>query len=300
MALEAGEAMHQVFAAIRCWQLWKVQGLKEHAYEAANRVFGKERWSHLVGEIPTGYDDIDALKQLAMSTLHTSGFDDDPSDNTRTITNMELASMVYIDERMPYFANWPVWVADPKDPRAPVGIEQVFDVMLEYEDGYLIRFIGTIDGIADNARNTGFLLEENKTAARLDDAWRFSFDMKFQPTGYMAAGMALFGIPITNARVYGLKIKPTHRGEDFHALPVSRDASAFLHWGNWVRYNENLLRRYATNWEFAPRFTHSCNRFFRPCALIPFCADTPQGRVEEFERMVPAEPSPSERAISDL
>jgi hypothetical protein len=300
MALEAGEAMHQVFAAIRCWQLWKVQGLKKHAYEAAHRVFGKERWAELVGNVPGSYDEVDQIKQLAMTTLHTSGFYDDPGDAIRTLTNMELASMVYIDERLPYFENWPVWVADVKDPTAPVGIEQVFDVMLEYSDDYLIRFIGTIDGIAVDMTKKRFALEENKTAARLDDAWRESFYMKHQPTGYKAAGMAVFGIPLLTGRVYGLKIKPTHRGEDFVALPIERTPDSIAHWGNWVRYNENMLAVYKHHWEYAPRFTHSCNRFFRSCALIPFCTDTPEGRAEEFQRMVPAEPSPSERAISEM
>lgn len=245
-------------------------------------------------------DDTDQLKQLAINALHTSGFYDDPSDKTRTLANMELSALLYIDERMPFFENWPVWVADRRDPFAPIGIEQTFDVVLEYSDGYKIRFIGTIDGISVDARRQNRIaLEENKTASRLDEAWKLAFDMKHQPTGYMAAGMAVFGLEILFGRVFGLKLKPTHRGDDYLALPVQRKVSDILNWGHWVRYNEQVYRTYESDFEHAPRFTHSCNRFFRPCALIPFCADTPMGRREDFERMVPAEPSPSERAIAD-
>src|SRR5262245_28522913 len=39
LALEAGEAMHQFFAAMRCWQLHTVQCLPDHAKAAGDRIF---------------------------------------------------------------------------------------------------------------------------------------------------------------------------------------------------------------------------------------------------------------------
>ena len=308
MALEAGEAMHQVFAAIRCWQLHYIQRLPRHAAASGTRIFGAEKWRAIWGEVSkAGSRDRDQLATLAINTLHNSGFYDDPDDKTRTIANMELASMEYIDQTLPYFDSWPVWVADRRNPNAPVGIEQVFDVVLEFgprdsrpsgEAAKLIRYIGTLDGIVVNiVRGSRITLAENKTASRLDRAWVESFKMRHQITGYMACGQSLFGIEMWHARIYGVKIKPTYKGEDVVIEPVERDKASVFHWANWVYRCVSTYEMYEKEFEYAPRYTHSCNRYFRPCSLIPFCADTPDGRRQQFEQMIPADKSPSERAI---
>lgn len=300
MALEAGETMHQVFAAVRIWQLQYTQKLPRHAKAAALRIFGKERWKRILEDINFELDAREQLMQLAFAVLHTSGYEDNPEDNVRTLSNMEMASIQYIDEKMMDFDNFPVWVADRKDPKKPVGIEQVFDVVLEFADGLLIRFIGTLDGIVQNLAKEGRLtLEENKTASRLDEAWKYSFDMAHQVTGYMACGSAVFGIPLYHGRVLGLKIKPANRGEDYCAINASRNPDAILHWARWVRHTVDIAELYKDDFENAPRYTHSCNRYFRPCSLIPFCCDDAAGRQIQWSQMVPVEGSPSERAVRD-
>jgi hypothetical protein len=103
-----------------------------------------------------------------------------------------------------------------------------------------------------------------------------------------------------HARVYGVKIKPTYKGEDVVIESVDRNNESIAHWAHWVRVCVDTFDMYKDEYEYAPRFTHACNRFFRPCSLIPFCADTPQGRKEQFEQMVDASMSPSERAIEDV
>jgi hypothetical protein len=193
MALEAGEAMHQVFAAIRCWQLEHIQRLPKHALAAGERIFGRDKWRAIRKEVDKSLGEREQLAQLAITTLHTSGYYDDPDDKTRTIANMELASMEYIDSLLPFMDSWPIWISDKRDPNKPVGIEQVFDVVLVYTDGKLVRYIGTVDGIVCNAaRGNRITLAENKTAARLDKAWIESFKMRHQITGYLACAMALF------------------------------------------------------------------------------------------------------------
>src|SRR5215831_8121187 len=148
LALEAGEAMHQFFAAFRIWQLDMVQGLHEHAKHTGIRVFGEDRWTEIWKRVKrTPPNDIDRIATLAHEILHTSGYYDDPKDQTRTLSNMETAAVVYARETLPYIENWPIWVESEKKPRGHVGIEQVFDVILEYEDGTRIRYIGTLDGI---------------------------------------------------------------------------------------------------------------------------------------------------------
>lgn len=290
--------MHEVFAAVRIWQLEHRQKLKKHATVTADRIFGKQRWKRMLENVDKSLDEREQLMQLAFASLHTSGYEDNPDDAIRTISNMELASIIYIDEQLDKMDSWPIWVANRKDPHAAVGIEQVFDCILEYADGKLIRFIGTLDGLVhDVYRDNRLTLDENKTASRIDDAWKYHFDMTHQVTGYLACGSAVFALPIYHARVTGLKIKPTNRGEDVYPMLVSRTADSIIHWARWVRHTVDLAELYEGDFENAPRYTHSCNRYFRPCSLIPFCCDSKEGRQIQWSQMVPVEGSPSERSI---
>src|ERR1044071_5126844 len=141
LALEAGEAMHQVFAAVRIWQLKERQRLPRHATKAAERIFGLPRWKAALQEVDSSLDDRERLLQLTFAILHGSGYYDDPGDNVRTIGNMEMATILYVDECLSKMDNWPIWVADKRDPTKPIGIEQVFDVILTYDDGHVIRYI---------------------------------------------------------------------------------------------------------------------------------------------------------------
>jgi hypothetical protein len=295
MALEAGVTMHEVFGAVRIWQLEHVQGLRKHADAVAKRIFGMDRWRKCVKEC-TADDDRENLMQLAFAVLHTSDWIDNPDDSTRTMTNMELASIHYIDERMPYMENWPIYVEGDK-----VGIEQHFDCVLYFEDGAEYRYIGTIDGlVAKLGKKDECYLDENKTASRLDAGWRASFDMSHQITGYCACSCVVFGFPVFRSRVTGVKIKPTNKGEDIYVLePIERDEPSIQAWARWLRNTADLYETYKEDYEHADRYTHSCNRYFRPCSLLPFCCDSPEGRAEQWSEMVDADPSPSERAVME-
>jgi hypothetical protein len=293
--------MHQFFAAFRCWQLDYIQGKPNHAMAAGIRIFGEDRWKDTWKKVRrTPPNDIDRVSTLAHEILHTSGYYDDPKDQTRTLSNMETASVVYAREVIPHLHNWPIWLADEKSASKPIGIEIIFDVVLEYESGARIRYIGTLDGILRNLQKGGRItMAENKTAARMDRAWTESFKMRHQVTGYMACGQALFNIEMWHARCYGCKLKPTFKGEDVHIEPVVRDQAAIDHWANWVHNQVSIFEMYKDQWELAERRTHSCNRYFRPCSLIPFCSDTVEGRMEQWSQMIEAVPSPSERAINE-
>jgi hypothetical protein len=283
---------------MRCWQLHFIDNKPDHAKSAGERIFSEARWKSIWKRVEKEKGDIKQLGTLAVEVLGSSGFYDDPNDPTRTISNMQTAALVYARETLPYLDSWPIWIADNRNPEKPIGVEQIFDVVMEYDDGKRIRYIGTLDGILRNRmKDMRITMAENKTAARMDKAWIESFKMRHQITGYMACGQALFDIDMWHARVYGCKIKPTYRGEDVHIEPVVRDKVSVLHWGNWVYNQVQLFETYKDNWESAERRTHSCNRYFRPCALIPFCADSAEGRAEQWMQMTPATPSPSERAI---
>lgn len=303
MALEAGELMHKMFAAVRIWQLIRRQGLADHGIQTALRIYGQNAWDKIV-EKSKSYSDRDELLALCFAVLHESGWEDDPRDSIRTMSNMEVATIEYADERLRAMDQFPIWVSNQFDSNSMVGIEQVFDVVLMYEDEYKIRYIGTIDGLViDLDRDDLPTLEDNKTASRLDSGFQNAIFMKYQFTGYLACSTAVFGLQVFNGRVLGVKIKRTNTGENYVSLPLSRDYDAFAKWGTDIRwFVQNMYEPFGDDgYEDAPRFTHSCNRFFRPCSLIPFCSDTPEGRKIAFEQeMVPVTPSPSERAILEV
>lgn len=239
--------------------------------------------------------------ELCFAVLGSANWQDDEKDSTRTMTNMELATICYIDELLPKMDNWPLYVENEKVPSSMVGIEQVFDVVLTYEDNKEIRYIGTIDGLVRKASTEEYYLDENKTAARLGEGWRNTFDMKHQITGYCAASTSVFGFKVLRSRVTGLRIKPMNKNEDVYPFePIERTEDAIQHWATWVREMAETYERYKSDFEHATRYTHSCNRYFRSCSLLGFCADTAEGRQIAFnEQMVAAEPSPSERSIGE-
>jgi hypothetical protein len=274
-----------------------VDGLPKHAAVTGKRIF-KKRWSDIWSHEGSG-DDRERLMSLCYRVLETSGWEDNPDDKVRTMESFQLATIVYIDEHLPKMANWPIYVEDRNDPECMLGIEQVFDVVIAFGDGRRVRFIGTVDGLVHHMRwERAPVLDENKTAARLDAGWRAKWELSHQVTGYCLCASILFGFPITRSRITGLKIKPTGRGEDVYVVePLVRNAETFFNWGVWLRHTIDLYEQYENNYEGAPRYTHSCNRFFRPCALIPFCGDSVAGRKEQYASMVPADKSPSERAV---
>jgi hypothetical protein len=294
--------MHEVFAATRVWQLEHVQGLRLHANAVAHRIFGTERWQKCNEGLASLDDDRTRLMQLCFNILHSSGWYDDPNDSNRTMANMEMASIKYIDDRLPYMDNWPIYVEDESNPKCMVGIEQHFDCVVEYSDGKLIRIIGTIDGVVMKKLPKGeWILDENKTAVRLDTGWRDSFEISHQVTGYCACGTSVFGFPMHKSRIIGVKIKPTNKGEDVVPVePMPRSEESYRAWARWLRYTVDLYEQYKDDYENAPLFTHSCNRYFRPCSLISFCGDTAEGRKQQWSEMVPIEPSPSERAVQEI
>jgi hypothetical protein len=276
------------------------QHLSDHAKVVANKIFGKSRWDAIVKDCKGATDEREHLMQMCFSVLHSSGWDDNPDDRNRTLANMEQSTICYVDERLPTMDLWPLYVEDERNPACMVGIEQAFDIVLEYDDGTLIRYIGTVDGLVKKVSVDKWFLDENKTASRITDGWRLSFDMAHQVTAYCAASTTVFGFPVFNARVTGNLIKPTGKGEDVYPIEVSRDEYAIRNWASWVYHTVRMFDAYKDDFELAPRYTHSCNRYFRPCSLLPFCCDTPEGRLEQFNEMVPVEPTPSERAIEAL
>jgi hypothetical protein len=284
MPLEMGSAAHEVFAAVRLWQLRTYQGHVGLADFHGPRLFGSTRYDAMLAAVDEREDARIQSISFCLSALETSGFYDDPSDKRRTYTNLEEGCIAYIDRW-----DWnrmPVWIRDETDPQSDVGIELPFDVVLSFvlEGGAHreYRFIGKADGL--HTRTGKLYLHENKTASRLDEAWRQSFLLSSQVTGYCFALSLWAGAEINNAEVLGLSI-PLPRNYDFGGLvreSVTRHRHHFEHWFSWFLHTVELERAYKDDPIHAPRYTHSCNRYFRPCSMIPFC-DSDQ---EEQERIL--------------
>lgn len=306
MALEFGSAAHECFAAIFLWQVGFIQKLRNHMDYHGIRIFGAdERFAKALYTKDKKADERDRLISLVFNILHSGNFYDDPFDNIRTITNLETGMIKYIDNVLPELSRWPIWIADKKKPEKAIGVECAFDIEIErrVEDNInLMRYVGQIDRLHEIERKNEnhIIIGENKTGARLDDAWRLSFDMSHQVTGYMLGAATIVNKPVVQSRVHGLKNRQTGHSEDFNPIsPLHRTDDSFETFIDWAMHSAEFYERYHDNWEGAPRYTHSCNRYFRPCSMLPFCTDTPDGRAQQFKEMIAGPLSPSEQAVLD-
>ena len=94
MALEAGSAAHEAFAAYRLYKLLE-DGRRAHFEFHTRRIFGQERGAALVARVREPNSDILGAIAFAADVLHTSGFYDDSADKRRTLDNIEEAVYEY-------------------------------------------------------------------------------------------------------------------------------------------------------------------------------------------------------------
>lgn len=303
LPLEAGSTMHDVFAAVRVWQLFRKQGLKEHFMFHGRRLFNttetptrfENSWKELKG------NERDELLSFCYKILNSSDYYDDPDDRVRTIANMEETTTRYVDEMLERMDANPIWVADLDDPTAPVGIEIPFDMVVTYK-GRSVRYIGTIDGIVTQLKFPGTaMLDENKTASRLDEAFRESFEVKQQPNAYILFAKMISGLDIFKARILGVKLKQTRSSEDFLPFIVEREEHQMVAWARSLFFCSEIVDRYGDDPLDAPQFTHSCNRYFRACSFVSLCAADPEDARDIYENsMVEAPLTPSQMAVNEL
>lgn len=303
LALEAGEAMHRVFAALRLYKL-EMDGLGGHFEYHAHRIFGEQAAS-LLGRVRNSEDHFINTNSFALEALHSSGYYDDPFDKRRTLANLEECTLAY--SRAMYSRQHPVWVQDVDNAESAVGIEYPFDYTLTFSDyGQLdtslaVRYIGTIDAI--HVKDGVAYIEENKTASRLDDSWASSFDLSHQVTGYTIFGSLLTGQHVNEAVIRGVRIPQPRRATEDSGIrnkPTTRNDDMRERFLEWIFAMYMKYLRTKDDPETAVRSTMSCNRYFRPCALVPYCDTSgPDERADILSSMVEADLSPSERTILD-
>lgn len=294
MALSAGTACHEYFATLRLWQL-RQQYKNDPATLTkiglhATKLLGSVRWAEILSQPQDSQNDLQDAINFSLPALHTSGFYDDPSDRRRTMANLENACIAYTSRML--MSEMPVIVQGNF-----IGVEFPFCILFRNRESTAPLFIytGRIDGF--HTYNNIPHVAENKTAGRLDNAWRMSFHVSNQVTGYMVAGSLALGTPVRDGFVMGTQIPQPKSFTDGVAFEqVSRTDSDITRWTEWALYSVSMYESFIQRPTHAPRFSHSCNRYFHPCEFIPFCSMHREEQTDLIDSMKTDEWSPLDHA----
>ena len=302
LALECGKACHDFFAAVRMHELLNRNGadrtrLNNHGF----KLFGRDRWESMLQQ-PQDSDSQTNCLNFALDSLHTSGYYDDPSDRKRTLANMEASCIAYLQRFQQ--SDMPVHVDENI-----IGVEVPFVLEVKrhsvagpdfnkWTGTTTHYYCGRIDGIQQYGDQLAVC--ENKTAANLSRTWSISFAISAQVTGYTIAGTALLGREVNHAIVMGTQIplpRDTYNGVVFE--PQSRSVSDKLRWCEWFFHSIETYEAYIATPAQAPRYSHSCNRYFSACQFIPFCSSTREEQDSLLDEMRVDEWSPLDHLDSE-
>lgn len=278
MAIEAGSACHEYYAALRMWTLRSRPDEEERLsiprwHEKGVSLFGQERWDSMTAIVQDS-DRINNAQLFALDALHSTGFYDDPTDRKRTMANLEASCLAYTHR---YFqSDMPILVQDDL-----IGIEVPFVLAVKktsrinnIEMEEIAYYCGRIDGI--QLWNGNPVVCENKTSGMSiasSKAWRMAFALSNQVTGYCIAGSALLNQPIREAFVMGSQIPPPRNVFDGTVFELcTRTNSDCIRWCEWFFHSVGQFETFESRVTDAPRYSHSCNRFFSACEFIPFCS----------------------------
>lgn len=319
MALEAGSLMHEVFSCLNLVQIGLHQGLPEHMHFNGELLFNKQRWEYIWNETtkktpePT-IDDTNALERMVFACIGSSEFYDDPNDRNRTVSNLEHCSLELLQYYLINLIQLPIYIADEKDASKPVGIEMSLDAVFEIDgkkstfqthngnafdiqEKKLIRCIGLADVVYQNPETKAISLGEYKTASSMNDAWRMAFDTRHQITLYNALLQAYFGYQQSfNTILIGSAIPVRTTSIPVQHFQVDRDQENVNELLNTFAFTQGMIEQYRDKPLETPMFTHSCNRYFRPCSMIDLCTAAKDDQYIMLDTMVD-EPtlSPSEQ-----
>jgi hypothetical protein len=287
LAIECGKACHDFFAALRLWTLIEADNPKSIPYGL--KLFGEARFESMC-QVPQDSDPINNAQLFSLDALHSTGFYDDPNDRRRTMTNMESSCLVYADR---YFkSDIPVYVDGEN-----IGIEIPFVLRVtRVPDETVVYYCGKIDGL--HRWENEVIVAENKTAGRLTDSWRMSFAISHQVTGYIVAAETIFKRPIDKAIVMGVQIplpRDIFTGTSFELC--SRTLSDKVRWCEWLFHSVHAFDMWTNEPHNAPRYSHSCNRYFSACQFIPYCSLPREEQIQTLEDMAVDEWSPLDHVV---
>lgn len=300
LALEAGAACHQGFAAVRLLHLY-AQGNHEQAIYHTARLFpktiegcDKPTHEYMRPWLESKEDFTIRAQEMALLGLAHSQYYDDPNDKKRTYTNLEESLVKYARRYNPKADK--IWVRDHQNPTSDVGIEIPFDLCFTatrigdrgivntlQHNGFACRFVGRIDGIhEDDTRR--LIVKEEKTTSLISSTWVSGWAMAHQITGYIVAASTYTGKQVNHGCVNGLAIpQPKSSPYDgFVSVPFVRDQDAVVQWLQWFLNSYTELQQYVANPLDAPTYTHSCTRYFRECPQLPLCTATREEQEHIF------------------
>jgi hypothetical protein len=296
MALEAGAAAHDGFAAVRLSQLGFVQNYPKLMHLHGARIFGQSRWEKIFGTVKEGRTPLSNTTNMAIEAFLTSGFFDDEKDRRRTSDNI-------IEALIEYSRQWDmnrhrIWIRDPFNDQSDVGIEIPFAMTVATFDTNVklprLVYTGKIDGIHVKTDDR-MIIHENKSGSRIDEAWLAQWRMSHQITGYCIAAGAFTDKKTELAEVIGMQIPlPKSVSDGIKIEQVPRDDYKVEQWANWLFHTVALDMRYKNIPLDAPRYTHSCNRYFRPCSFIALCDQDRKEQEKIYAEMIHEEWSPLE------
>jgi hypothetical protein len=307
MALEAGSLMHDVFMCLNLMQVGVVQGFSNHMHFQGNLLFGNQRWEFIweAGNGPADTDltieDVNRFERILFAVIGTSEFFDDPDDRNRTLSNLEHCSLELLQYWFMNLQHLPIYIEDRSNPRCRVGIEIsldcVFEITMPTGKLHKIRCIGLADAVYQNVETLAISLGEYKTAASMNDAWRLAFDTRHQITLYNALLQAYFGVQDTfNTILTGSSIPVKKTSLPVQHFTVARDQENIQQLLNTFIFTESLVDKYTSIPLATPMFTHSCNRYFRPCSLLDLCTAAKEDQEMMMINMPTVDaPSPSEQ-----
>ena len=247
------------------------------------RIFGANRADGMIDELrKMEHEDlVTQAEHFCLSALDTSGFYDDPSDNKRTIANLTTTCLAYLSK---WKWDAPIWVelneSKPAETRL-IGVELPFEMVISYTmlDGSIrnYKFCGKLDGF--QKRKRGWCIEENKTTSRATESFIECFDMASQITGYFIAGRLALQQDGTDETVVAalLHLAPIPLPKSYSAVnnigtyPVMREDHHFEQWLDDFLYTATMYEEYKDNPFDAPKFTHSCSRYFTTCMFFYIC-----------------------------
>lgn len=303
MALDLGSAAHFCFAALRFYQLLRYG--PEYYGERFNlttviksgeRVLGANKFAALYNDIQDNEheDERRRVQSLMYKAVSASQFYDDPKDRRRTVSNLETSMSAYADRQVldhdiPY-VDWKT---------GHVGIELPVDYVMEFEYGdreiYAFRMVGKIDGLAWETPDT-LRVHENKTASRLDDAWHSQWFINHQVTLYSIYAEYFTGISVTGGYAHGLMcpLPKTYDVGGVSRHEFERNDARKHEALKWIWHTLQVYEQWKGEPLEAPEYSHSCNRYFRPCAFIPLCGQYGEEREQVFAEMTHDEWNPLE------
>lgn len=283
--LEAGSAAHEFFCALRLYECYRT-GLTDHFMHHGVRLFTGETFRQMCDHLHGGKDERTESLNFALEALYQSGFYDDPNDKRRTMANIETMCIHYFDHWTP--KRYPLWIEDESNPKALIGAEMPFALRLVYEmhDGkeMVIYYTGKFDGLHySSEKKERVYVHENKTGSRMDDAWKASMTMTHQVTGYCLAASQIVGSQVYAAKIFGTQLPvPVSGANAYDDSVYTREEHHYHQFFQWLLEQHQQVKRFFPEPWRATKNTHSCNRYFRPCAFVPMCDGPPEYQEEVY------------------